>query len=133
MKSIVVDDELVNRKKMQKIMEHYGICETFENGNDAFKSFVIAWAEGIPFEIMMLDIDMEYISGVDVLLKIRDLEKQKEVPSIRQIKIIMVTSHSDQDNIVQCVKSGCNDYIIKPFDQEIVRKKLISLGFTVAL
>ncbi len=131
MKILVVDDELVSRKKMHKIMESFGECEAVEKGEEAVIAFTKAWEMGIPFDMMSLDIVMPDMSGIDVLHKVRAIEKEKDLPKQRQIKIMMVTSHSDKDNVMGSMNAGCNNYIVKPFDKERVAKKLKSLGFTV--
>gem|GEM_PF-4699918 len=44
---------------------------------------------------------------------------------------MMVTSHSDDDNVIASIKAGCKNYIVKPCNRERVRNKLKSLGFKV--
>ena len=44
---------------------------------------------------------------------------------------MMVTSHSDQENVVASLKAGCNNYIVKPFDKERVFSKIESLGLDI--
>ncbi len=131
MKILVVDDELVSRKKMQKIMESFGECEAVEKGEAAVAAFTEAWEIGIPFDMISLDIVMPDMNGIDVLQKIRAIEKEKDLPKQKQVKIMMVTSHSDKDNVIASMNAGCNNYIVKPFDNERVAEKLESLGFKI--
>ncbi|MBU0990861.1 MAG: response regulator [Proteobacteria bacterium] len=131
MRILVVDDELVSRKKMQKIMEQAGECESYENGTDALEAFTNALESGTPFNLISLDIAMPGMSGIEVLTKIRALEYAKKIDRQDSVRIMMVTSHSDQENVVASLKAGCNNYIVKPFDKERVFSKLESLGFSV--
>ena len=124
MKILVVDDELVSRKKMQKIMVNLGECEMVEGGRDAMTAFTKALEAGVPFDLITLDIAMPDMDGAEALFEIREIENQENIPREKQVKILMVTSHSDRDNIITCIQAGCDDYIVKPFDKETVIKKL---------
>ena len=131
MKILVVDDELVSRKKMQKIMELAGDCVVAENGEEAVKAFKEAIENGAPFDLISLDIAMPDMSGIEALGLIRNFETEKEIQRENLVKIMMVTSHSDQENVVASLKAGCNNYIVKPFDKDRVFSKLQSLGFDI--
>lgn len=131
MKILVVDDELVSRKKILRIMQSFGECEAVEKGADAVVAFTEAWDAGMPFDMISLDIVMPDMSGIDVLNSIREIEKEKGLPKKNQVKIMMVTSHSDKDNVIASMKAGCNNYIVKPFDRERVARKMESLGFNI--
>ena len=67
MKILVVDDELVSRKKMQKIMELVGECVVAENGTDAVAAFKEAIENESPFDLISLDIAMPDMSGIEAL------------------------------------------------------------------
>ncbi|MBF0225174.1 MAG: response regulator [Desulfobacterales bacterium] len=129
MKTLVVDDELVSRKKMHKIMESFGESTAVENGTDAIKAFKKSWEMGIPYDLITLDIAMPDMTGIQVLTKIREIEKEKNIPEEKLVKIMMVTSHSDKEIVISSMKAGCNNYIVKPFDKERVLKKMETLGF----
>ena len=133
MKILVVDDELVSRKKMQKLMENIGECEAVESGNGAIASYKKAWEKWAPFDLMTLDIDMPDMSGTEVLSNIREIESRKNIPKEKRIKIIMVTSHSDKNLIMTCIKADCDDYIVKPVDKETIIKKLDKIGLAERL
>ena len=131
MKTLVVDDELVSRKKMQKIMENFGECEAVESGSAAIATFKKALESWMPFDLITLDVLMPKMDGTEVLYTIREIEKEKKIPGEKQVKILMVTSHSDKDTIITSIQAGCDDYIVKPFDREVIIKKLEKLGFRV--
>ena len=129
MKILVVDDETVSRKKLQKIMSSFGECEAVESGKAAIKSFEQAWASFTPsFDLITLDVSMPEMDGTEVLKRIRELEIKKEVPLKKRVKIFMVTSNSEKDTVATSVEAGCDDYIVKPFDKEILLAKLKRCG-----
>jgi HD-like signal output (HDOD) protein/FixJ family two-component response regulator len=124
MRILVVDDEIVSRKKMLKILGKFGECEVALTGTQAVEVFREALEKQTPFELITLDIMMPEIDGKQVLQHIREYEKQKDVPREQWVKVFMVTSATDRDTIISCVKTGCDEYITKPFSMETVMKKL---------
>ncbi len=116
---------------MTKIMESIGECEAAESGKEAIVAFKTAWEFDLPFDLILLDIEMPDISGIDVLKKVRDIEKENNIPKEKQVKILMVTSHTEHENVVESIKAGCNNYIVKPFNKEKVVRKLEGLDLKV--
>jgi len=130
MRILVVDDEIVSRKKMQIIMEGFGESEAVGSGVAALGAFEKAWENLAPFDLISLDISMPDMDGTEVLCKIRKIEKGKKVSKEQLVKVMMVTSHSDKDTVITCMQAGCDDYIAKPFDRETILKKFEKLGLT---
>lgn len=124
MRILIVDDDFVSRTKMHAIIEDFGECVLVENGGGAITVFKAAWEKGLPFDLMTLDIVMPDIDGMEVLQSIRKIEEEKKVPDEKKIKIVMVTSQSEKEKIIECLKSGCDDYIVKPFNEETILTKL---------
>jgi len=129
MRVLIVDDELVGRNKMLKIMGNFAECVAVDSGKAAIKAFKEAWEIGEPFDLATLDISMPGMDGTEVLYEIRKIEKAKKIPKEKHIKILMVTIHADRDTIITCIQAECNDYIVKPFDKEVVLGKIKKLGF----
>jgi two-component system chemotaxis response regulator CheY len=129
MRIVVADDESVSRKVLRKALEVFGRCEEAEDGREATAAFKRAWDESSPFDLLMLDFSMPEMDGREVVHQIRGLEKDMKVPHPSQVKIVMVTSHSEEDTVLSCLRAGCNDFIVKPFDQKVLFEKLARLGF----
>ena len=127
MRILVVDDEVVSRKKMMKSVSDLGTCEGVQNGNAALSAVRTALEEWKLYNLITLDISMPDISGTEVLTQIRDMETQRGLDSEERATIFMVTSHSDIDTVKACV-GKCNGYIIKPFNKEVVMEKLKKAG-----
>lgn len=136
MKTLIVDDELVSRKKMQKIMENFGDCQTAETGTAAVDVFKEALEKGSPFDLITLDIMMPDMDGLRALLQIRDAEKKNWIKTGKEendAKIMMVTSHAKKELVLGCAKAGSNSYVVKPFDKEIIKGKLEEMGMCVSV
>ncbi len=130
MKMLVVDDELVSRKKMEKILQHYGVCHAVDSGKAAIEAYTQALLIREPFDLITLDVSMPGMGGTEVLLMIRILERKNSIPKDKQVKILMVTSHADQETVMASIEAGCDDYIKKPFSLERVTRKLNKIGLT---
>ena len=124
MKILVVDDEMVSREKMKMIMGHFGECDAVESGADAMEKFVSAWNSWSPYDLVSLDVQMPEMDGVEVLNRIRGMEREKNVPENKRVKVVMVTARSDKDTIMTSIQAGCNDYVVKPFDKRALTNTL---------
>lgn len=131
MKTLIVDDELVSRKKMEKIMGTLGEYSGFESGSRALAAFKEALDEGSPYDLVTLDVSMPEMDGMQVLMEIRGLEEGRKIPRGKRSKIIMVTCQTDKDSVVTSIQAGCDDYVLKPFDRGIMAKKFEKLGLAV--
>ncbi len=123
-KTLIVDDDFISRSKMEAIMEGHGECIVAENGKQAIELFQTNLKGTKPFDIITLDITMPDMDGTEVLLNIREMEDNHNIPEKDRVKIIMVTSHSDKGYHITCVQAGCDDYIVKPFDSKSVSSRI---------
>jgi two-component system chemotaxis response regulator CheY len=124
MRILVVDDEIVSRMKMKKIMDGIGECSIAANGEQALAKFQKALDSGMPFDLITLDVVMPEMDGTQALHEIRQIEIQKQIPKENRVKILMVTSQSDKETVKACIQSECDDYILKPFNKERIMEKL---------
>ncbi len=109
-KLLVVDDNEMNRDMLSRRLSRrkYTVI-TAENGQQALDLI-----EKESFDVILLDIMMPGISGIEVLKLIRQSYSASELP------VIMVTAKGDSDDVIKSLKLGANDYVIKPLDFPIV-------------
>ncbi|MBU2552721.1 MAG: response regulator [Proteobacteria bacterium] len=124
MRILVVDDELVSRKKMRRIMSNFGDCDMAENGRQALAAFESSWERLMPYDLLMLDIHMPELDGTEVLKTIRQREAEMGVAHGAGLRIVMVTAVSDGNMVSSSLASGCDEYIVKPFDILTVTEKI---------
>lgn len=112
-KVLTVDDSRTIRLIVKKAFESYN-CELFEaeNGEEGF-----AKAMELQPDLIVLDITMPVMNGIQMLTMLKDDDKLKDIP------VIMLSAESGKDHVMQIVKMGVKDYIVKPFkgDQLIER------------
>lgn len=130
MRILIADDEKIVRNAMRGVMKPYGECSTVADGREALNAIVYAEKQEKPFGLIVLDISMERMSGIEVLKAIRKLEDDKDKPLEERAKVIMVTGNSEANIVKECIEAGCNKYIIKPLKPATVLKYVGELGIT---
>jgi DNA-binding response OmpR family regulator len=99
---LVEDDSFVSDIYQTKISKEGFKVISAENGIEAIKKL----EESIP-DLILLDIVMPYMDGIDVLRKIKKEEKWKKIP------VILLTNLSDKEKIEEALGIGADDYLIK--------------------
>lgn len=114
LKVLVVDDVPANRLLVRKILERNNF-EVVEAGNG---SEALERIETSKCDIVLLDIMMPEMDGVTACAKLREKYSLTELP------IIMVTSRTEDDDLVESLSAGANDYITKPINATILLARL---------
>ncbi|MCP4022032.1 MAG: response regulator, partial [Desulfobacteraceae bacterium] len=104
-KILVVDDELVSRNKMLKIVEELGECYSTENGGQTLE-FI---KENPDIDLILLDILMPDMDGYELYAKLK-----KRYP-LRDFNVIFVTALDKSEYEAKGLDLGGMDYITKPF------------------
>ena len=103
---LVVDDNEMNRDMLSRRLKSKGYAvEMAEDGQQALDMLGKE-----PFDLILLDVMMPGISGLDVLRAVRQTKSRADLP------IIMATAKDQSDDIVEALKLGANDYVTKPID-----------------
>lgn len=115
---LVVDDSKIVRKLSRRIMEKLGY--TVEEAEDGSKA-VEACQKSMP-DLILLDWYMPVMDGLECVKKLRTLTDGNKP------KVIFCTTENAMDHIMQAMQAGANEYVMKPFDEEIIKGKLEQLG-----
>lgn len=115
---LIVDDSKIVRKVSRGIIEPMGyeILEA-ENGEEALR---LSTAHKI--DVVMLDWNMPVMNGMEYLLKLRALA------DIAQPQVIFCTTENEMAKIIEAMQAGANEYVMKPYDENIIRGKFEQLG-----
>ncbi|MBC2607170.1 response regulator [Pelagicoccus albus] len=121
MKSIVIDDSRTVRKLLCGYMNALDI-ETMEaeDGCDALSR--LGFVEPAEMDIALVDWDMPNMTGIEFLKEVRSCSEYEH------LKIMMVTSHNKPEDLMQAIEFGANEFLMKPFDEEMLQDKLRILG-----
>jgi len=119
MRALVVDDAKVVRRILSGIVKELDF-EPFdaEDGIDALNVL----KEVGQFDLLLVDWNMPNMNGLEFLKEVR------KDPAYASTKIMMVTTESEMENVVQALEAGADEYVMKPFTKEAIAEKLMLLG-----
>ncbi len=115
---LVVDDSRVVRKVARRIVEDLGFeCQEAEDGQKACEACEVSMPDAV-----LLDWNMPVMDGLEFLKKLRAMDNGNHP------KVIFCTTENDMSHIQQAMQAGANEYIMKPFDKEIIENKFLQIG-----
>ena len=115
LKILVVDDFSATRTILINQLSNLGYSNTVVS-EDGFSA--LARLKSALFDLVVTDLSMSDMSGLDLLKKIRTDSELKHIP------VLMIIPEDLQENIVTAIKAGLNDYIIRPFREQTFKQKL---------
>lgn len=115
---LVVDDSRVIRKVARRILEDLG----FETAEASDGVEAMAWCRSSMPEAILLDWNMPVMDGLEFL---RQLRKE---PDGDQPVVVFCTVENDLAHITEALEAGADEYIMKPFDGDIIAAKLDLAG-----
>lgn len=127
MKILLAEDDFVTRKFMMNFLSKYGECDVTVDGMEAVDAFMMALEDDEPYDLICLDIMMPVMDGYQALVAIRKLEKEKNVPEDKAVKVIMTTALNEERNVKMAFELGCTIYSGKPINQDRFEQALKKL------
>lgn len=130
MKILIVEDDLVFAKVLEKVMSRYGTCDLVGNGQAALDSFIQAHESNCPYDLILMDIMMPGVDGLQSVSLIREKETFMSIPLQQRVKIIMTTALRDPRTVMKALyESDANSYLQKPVTRENLEDEMKKLGF----
>mgnify|MGYP001342143589 CR=1 FL=1 len=117
-KILIVDDMLTMRKLVLSNLHELGYSDVVEalDGLDAWKKLTESTEQ---FGLIISDWNMPIMSGLEFLEKCKSDDKYKAIP------FVMLTAEAEQFQVLEAVKKGVSNYIIKPFSPNTIKEKLL--------
>jgi PAS domain S-box-containing protein len=104
---LIVDDSDANRDAMARLMTQKGyLVSVASDGHEAMRLL----NDDASCDLVLLDVEMPGLGGLEVLERIRAVRSQTELP------VIMVTGRSQGADVIEAFRLGANDYVVKPID-----------------
>ncbi|KMQ52424.1 Chemotaxis regulatory protein CheY [Chitinispirillum alkaliphilum] len=116
MKVLLVDDSVTMRRIQKTQITSLGISDVIEAGDG--EEALGKLKSNMPVDLILLDWNMPVMDGITFLKKVR------QDPAYKQVKIFMCTSESEKSRVVEALKAGANNYIVKPFTPEALKEKI---------
>ena len=115
MKILLVDDSRTMRNIQRKILESLGQVEFAEAG-DGLEALKALGGNSASFAIGLIDWNMPNMDGLTLVKKIRETDKA--------LPLVMVTTEAEKTRVIEAIKAGVNNYVIKPFTPESLMEKV---------
>jgi len=119
MLALVVDDSRAMRSILTRLLSGLGF-DVAQAGDGAEALSVLD--AGTRPEVILVDWNMPVMDGLTFIKNVRARE------DLRDITLMMVTTESEQGQIVRALAAGAHEYVIKPFTDEVISEKLTMLG-----
>ena len=122
MRALVVDDSRAIRSVLRRMLGEIGL-DTEEAG-DGLQALVVL--ERFPaLDVILVDWNMPEMDGLSLVKALRAMPEYDLVP------VVMVTTESEVERVIQALEAGANEYLMKPFTKEGLLSKLELLGVAV--
>jgi len=118
---MVVDDSRAIRMILSKTLGSLGfeVCQA-SNGREALERMVDG--DDRPLAVVLVDWNMPVMNGLEFVQNVR------ANPEYSQIKLMMVTTETQIEQITRALDAGANEYVMKPFTEEVISDKLRLMG-----
>jgi two-component system chemotaxis response regulator CheY len=123
---LVLDDSLSARLNIREMLKTLGFKDISE-APDVQKAWEMLQQSSPPIQLILSDHHMPEFTGMDLLKMVRSDPKLSKTP------FIMVTSEGEKTTVLDAVKAGVTNYIMKPFDTETLKAKLIYTAQSLGL
>jgi CheY-like chemotaxis protein len=123
---LVAEDNEINALLMRSLLSrlgHHAVLAT--NGEDALESWQAARSAGAPYDLVLMDIQMPQLDGIETTRRIRGLEAGQ--PG-RQTPILALTANTLVEDRYACFEAGMDGFLIKPLDREKLAEALAGLA-----
>ncbi|MBF0328283.1 MAG: response regulator [Nitrospirae bacterium] len=117
LKVLVVDDFPTMRRIVKNLLKQLGFenIEEAENGQMALDKLRVGG-----FGLVVTDWNMPVMEGIDLLRNLRKEPNDK----IKDLPVLMVTAEAEKEKVIEAIKAGVDNYIVKPFTAETLKEKL---------
>jgi len=127
MRALIVEDEFLSRKVLRSFLMTLFEVEIVVNGREAVEAFKLAHTEEQPYDLILMDIMMPEVDGIEALHRIRTLEEKEALTP--KVKVIMTTALDDPQTVIKSFYEGeASAYIVKPVAKDKLFKELEKLG-----
>ncbi|MFP5259381.1 MAG: response regulator [Acidobacteriota bacterium] len=125
LRALIVDDDPVSKRFLAEILAPYAACDLADNGRQGLDAFSRALAEHRPYDVILLDVMMPGMDGLQALEGMRHLERQQGVGLADAAKVIMVSASDDSRNVYRAFFQGqAMSFLSKPFTGDSVLDEL---------
>ncbi len=120
MRAMVVDDSRAMRLILRKTLDELGYeVSQAANGREALE---LLERDPEPVGLVLVDWNMPEMNGIELVRRMR------AHPRFTSVRLVMVTTETQTEQMVEALEAGADEYIMKPFTSEVIVEKLRMLG-----
>ena len=123
---LVAEDNEINALLMRSLLNRLGhdvVITT--NGEEALESWLSAESAGAPYDLVLMDVQMPRLDGIETTKRIRTREAGQRV---RRTPILALTANTLVDDRYACFEAGMDGFLVKPLDREQLAETLANLA-----
>ena len=124
-KILIVDDNFENRQLLAEILREVVVCDFAATGKEAIGAYNLSFEKRSPYSLILLDLELPEVNGLEILKKIRESEESVGIPLGEGIPVIIVTAY--EKRFLEAYNRGCDDYILKPINSDELLKKIAAV------
>ncbi|CAK7234784.1 Chk1 protein kinase [Sporothrix curviconia] len=120
----IAEDNPINRKIAIQYVQRLGYktADAYDNGQKAVEALRAKAKEGVPYHIVLMDVQMPVLDGYEATKLLR----RDPIQEVREVLVIAMTASAIQGDREKCIAAGMNDYLAKPVKSEVLKSKLDS-------
>lgn len=128
MKCLIVEDDRVSSQVLEKMISRYGTYDIVDDGQKAVDLFRHAHDSNSPYDLILMDIMMPEIDGLQSVLMTRKIEALMNITLTQRVKVIMTTVLDDPRTVMKALyESDANSYLVKPIRLQNLEDELRAL------
>lgn len=116
MRILLVDDSRTMRNIQKQCLAALGGQVEFAEAGDGVEGLAVIGASPAPFDLILVDWNMPNMDGLTMVGKVRTTDKRTPM--------VMVTTEAEKQRVIDAIKAGVNNYVIKPFTPESLMEKV---------
>lgn len=122
-KFLIVDDSSTELVFLRQILAEAGYKDITEakDGTEAWSHIETAGKAGHPFQVIICDLTMPGIEGLELL------ERVRKAPNLKKAAFIMLTGHGELQKVLKAAQAGVSSYVVKPFEKQVLLDKLANI------
>ncbi|MDD3119336.1 MAG: response regulator [Victivallales bacterium] len=115
MRVLLVDDSTTMRKIQRRLLSGLGCNDVLEAGNGK-EAMTVLENFDFEFDLVLCDMNMPEMNGIETLTAIRAVTKK--------LPVVMCTSVAEKSAVMEAIRNGANNYLVKPFAQDVFIAKI---------
>jgi two-component system, chemotaxis family, chemotaxis protein CheY len=127
-KILIVDNDTIGSRKLKLVLSKYGECDIVQSGKEALEKVKSSHTASAPYGYITIEMDLEDMTGPEILEQIRNLEAQQRIEPSKISQIILIVSKEDWEETETLVQSQKTEMLPTPYNRKMLEDVLEKIG-----